>query len=53
MVARLCLDVLAARPVGCWPSVDCEGGEEAVGEGEEAGEESRQLKLIDPTIPTY
>jgi hypothetical protein len=33
MVARLCLDVRAARPVGRWQSDDGEGGEEAVGEG--------------------
>jgi hypothetical protein len=29
-----------ARFVGCRQSGDCKGGEEAVGEGEEAGEES-------------
>ena len=27
------------RFVGCWQGGDCEGGEEAVGEGWEAGEE--------------
>jgi len=43
MVARLCLDILATRPVGCWHSGDGKGGEEAVGEGEEAGEESSEI----------
>jgi hypothetical protein len=28
-------------------SRDCEDGEEAVGEGEEAGEESRKLRLLE------
>ncbi len=32
--------------VRCWLSSDCEGGEKAVGEGQEAGEEGRRL---DPT----
>jgi hypothetical protein len=43
MVARLCLDVRAARPVGCGKSRDCKGGEEAVGEGKEEGEEGGRL----------
>jgi hypothetical protein len=45
MVARLCLDILATRPVGCWQSGDGKGGKEAMGEGEKAGEESSVMTL--------
>jgi hypothetical protein len=39
MFDGFCSDVRFARLVGCWQSDDCEGGEEAVGEGQEEGEE--------------
>ena len=32
-----------ARFVGCWQGGDCEGGEEAMGEGQEAGEEGYRV----------
>ena len=41
-----------ARVVGGRKSSNLEGGEEAVGEGEEAGKESRELKLAGPAVYT-
>jgi hypothetical protein len=45
MVGRLCVDVRCARPVGCSRETIIQGGEEAVGEGEEAGEEGSVMRL--------
>ena len=41
-----------ARPVGGWQGGDCQGGEKAVGEDEEAGEQGRLLRYLrQPTGP--